>query len=333
MAIYTIEPNGFTSPISSGSTLYFWNQDYRARPQIFAGVDSTGFYNQSLDLAYPISVQFGTSISETNVAHTAYCWPCIPSMTSSGVYPCKTTVEPNGDQWLAGKRMVWRPDTKSIRLEVRPDDQLVFNNPRFQLYGHYLKNRAGYYRFPLDFTLGDAEVAWPEYVYSGNTVLLFQLKGSSSSFPPFNAQVRTAASGDTTKRDLYFLRRLKCSAVGGFDGVGEDRVAIFRDISPGVRYRFHIDMYLDWSGSNTRGKAYTCIWYKGSRLKLHSDVGGVTELRQPTIYGSATPDIFAPMWGIYVLNYYGRKSPYTWRLILHDCRTEIFTSKPSAPLM
>lgn len=328
MATYKLRPQGFRALGQDGASISIVNDGNKERPQVFAGPGAVGMLDPANDVALPYSFQFGTTPAESNMWHTTFSAPGSFCMESGGTDPNRVIIDAGGNQSCGYGRYKFNYKTKAIRLEVRPEDALVASCPRAQLNSHHMLHRAGYHRFTLDFTLGDDDAPWPPFAAGYNTVLLFQLKGAT--FPSFSAQIRDAASGNKKHRDLYFLRRLANSGYGsgGFDSYGENRVAIVRDIRPGRRYTFYIDMYMDWAAPESGGNAYTCIWHHGKKIALHADVGGGTELRDPTIFGPAAPGTYYAMWGLYCSSYYNIKSPYTWAIILHDCRIEHFHDKP-----
>lgn len=330
---YKIQPNGFRTIYSDGSSNFASNTGAKSRPQIFAGPLSVGLIDSVNNIAFPNSVQFGTGASDI-IANTAFT-AVPPNTTSSGMetggssaLPCLITTESNGDQHLGFQRVYWKQQTKILELSQYADDALVTSNPRVQVWGHRLIHKNSYYRFFLNFKLGNSFVPWAPYITNKNTILIFQLKGAAS-YPLFDVQVRDAASGDVTKRDLYFLRRLANTNVGGFDNQGQDRVLVVSDISLDSFYNFCIDYLPDYTSRNNGGKASIVIYKNNIKQTLHSDVGGGQEVLDNTLY-SATPDYVQPMWGIYRLNYSSAKAPNNCGITFKEAGT-ITSSLPFNP--
>lgn len=328
---YTIQAPGFRTIISDGSSSFRSNTGAKIREQNFAGPSSAGLINGGA--AYPKSVQFGTGAADPDGGNAGVAYTAVPpNSTSSGMesggssaLPCLITTDGGGNQYLGYGRVYWDAATRYLHMTQFADDSLVSNNPRCQVYGHDLLLRTTQYRFAVDFTLGSRSAAWAPWVSGKNAVLIFQLKGAAS-YPPFDVQVRDAASGNHALRDLYFLRRTANSATGGWDSQGQDRVAVISDIDITARHTVFIDATLDWTAKSAGGMASLRIWYQGRPVTLHSDVGGGVELTSGNVY-AATPDVVSPMWGVYRPNYSSVKAPDDCGITWHNAWVRVYGSK------
>lgn len=308
--VYTVQPySGFRTILSDNSSSFISNTGSKKRQQVFAGPNSVGLLDPLSGAALPMSVQFGTGATDgiPNTSFTA----TPPNTASTGMEsggssaaPCLVEIDGSSNQSMGYGRVTWNATTKALRMLQKADDALVSSNPRCQLYAHRCLNRTAAFRFYLEFQLGDDITAWPALVANKNTVLIFQLKGSSS-YPPFDVQVREAASGNSATRDLYFLRRLSNSVTGGFDNQGQNRVLVVYDIPLKQRLNFAIDFVPDWRD----GYGFISILRDGVVQQLHADVGGQLYYTGRTLYTSATPDSVSAMWGIYRPNYSSAKAP------------------------
>lgn len=316
--------SGYRTILSDNSSSFVANDGSKRRQQVFSGLNSAGLVDQSSGAGLPQSVQFGTGAGDV-VPDTAFT-AVAPNSTSSGMEaggssaaPCLVEVDGSGNQSLGYGRVRWNFSTKQLRLMQKADDALISLNPRVQLYARVCLNRTAFYYFHLDFALGDAETPWPAFVTGKNTTVIFQLKGGAT-YPPFDVQVRDAASGNTAKRDLYFLRRLTNVGPGGggFDNQGQNRVLIVADVDLGVRYQFGIQVRLSWDDA----EGFVRIFQNGIPQRLHSDVGGGMYYVEKTMY-SATPNAVSAMWGIYRVNYASAKAPDDAAIVLYRAEVEV----------
>lgn len=326
---YTIQAiSGWRTIVSDGSSNFTANTGSKKRQQVFAGPNSVGLVDQTSGAGLPLSVQFGTGAAD-GIANTAFT-ATPPNTASTGmeaggssIAPCLVEVDGSDNQSMGYGRVSWDSATGVLRLLQKADDALVSGYPRVQLYSRPMLNRTAVYYIHLDFALGDAETPWPVFSSGKNTTLIFQLKGGSS-FPPFDVQVRDAASGDTSKRDLYFLRRLANAGPGGggFDNQGQDRILVVSDVVLATRYTFALEVRFSWID----GEGWMRIYKDGAPVVLHSDVGAGTYYTQRTLYSSATPDVLSAMWGLYRLGYSGVKASDDAALILYRAEVETMVS-------
>lgn len=287
--------------------------------QAFAGINSRGILDSqaSVRVATPLSIQFGR-------ANGISYWQANARDLSdtSGISPAtEVVIEADGSQNVGDlngvKRVRWERETKRLTLIQLATDGLVTNNPRTQLNGQPIPTDR-WLRFYCHFELGNANIPWPAHVAGKSTILIFQIKGDNSSFPPLTLEVRDntyagdppSGAPDSRLFDVVLLRR-KVN-----DSVNE---VIFR-VNGLTRRRVH-KLVIDFFPAFT-GKGHISLWFNGERVP-HVDLPDEPNalwVEAPSLYPNLN-DVYHPMWGIYRMNY-TEKAPDGAAIVWHRAEVQ-----------
>lgn len=301
---YVVPSGGIGIRTASGSLYSYVPANGADCLQAFAGTNSRGLLDSSATsrIATPLSIQFGSANGNSSSSY----WQANAPHLADATIPAPATavvVETGGNQYVGdldgAKRVYWNSETKRLTLTHLAADKLVTGNPRVQLNGHPLPTEQ-WLRFYCHFELGSEDFHWPLPELNKNTILVFQIKGDNTAFPPLTLEVRNntyvgdppAGSPDDRLVDVVLLRRTANEStnevVFRVNGLTRRRV-----------HKFVIDFFPSFWG-----QGHTGLWFNGERVP---QVGLLNEPHEfwvaaPNLYSSQN-DLYHPMWGIYRTNY------------------------------
>jgi hypothetical protein len=313
MQRYDVQPLGFRTPAgdSASDSVAATN---KVRIGALAGVGSEGLVDAG-GAAPSSSLQYGTR--STDPGGEVSCTTTPAELEGAGTGAEALVTEADGSQSVGYGRIRWDASDKSLTLFHRKEDALVSSNPRVQYYAQHWPAASGYMRMFLQFHLGTPSIPWIAHqLVSGNSLLIWQLKADSDN-PTLTLDVTNASNGDTTKRDIWLMRRL----------LPADDSSVFLkirnvDVGYGYLHSIILDVGLDWRTVDQGGRPYVACWYNG--LQQEFEAGGVVS-RDPTLFADPTDTNLAvprSMVGLYRYTYTSVKAPDDCGIVVRTWRHE-----------